>query len=244
MQLSFNELRLLGEGLRDGNGFSIITNFGCDMNCWFCIWKKHPMCKLQEPTDFEKLKQALTMVSLYEDTYGERVKVSISGGGDPLFGFPKTADWYEELFKLTKLYGLFVSLHTAKWTTAYNDWILEKLDEVVVHFTYKRFLEWPLLLEEFSKKIPLRMAFVLTSEWSESMMRQVVARAQGLDCKISFRELWAIEDEVRPEALKYAQRVQEEYSQARYVKQDDYNLYFMPDNNIHETFMLGEVNGK
>ena len=201
------------------------------------------MFSVREPTDFEKLKQIFTMIGLFEGATDRRVTVSLSGGGDPLFDFGRNLEWYRQLFKLSQHYGLFLSLHTAKWKAAYtlDDWLLEKLNEVVVHFTYERFLEDPIMLEEFAKKIPIRMAFVLTSEWTVSMMRQVVARAHGLNCRISFRELWAVEDKVRPEALKFAERVQEEYAQARYVKQADYNLYYMPDNGIYETFMLEQV---
>ena len=40
-------------------GFSIITNFGCNFNCDYCIWKNHPLKNIFtniNNCDWDKLK--------------------------------------------------------------------------------------------------------------------------------------------------------------------------------------------
>jgi hypothetical protein len=72
------QINLLREGLEQGKGFSIITNFGCDKNCWYCIWKNHPMNTCTEiKTDFENLQQALAVVGLYQCASKRQVTVRV-----------------------------------------------------------------------------------------------------------------------------------------------------------------------
>jgi hypothetical protein len=240
-----HELTVLRRGLEQGKGFSVITNFGCDKNCWYCIWKQHPMCTVQAKTDFDNLQRALAMVGLFQAAQQKQVTVSISGGGEPLYQFPKHQDWFEDFFRLANLFELYTSLHTGAWKIAHNSWLMEKFDEYVLHFSSSEFYnihDNTRMLQRMRMKIPIRLAFVLTSEWTCEMIKHAVAIAQHtLNCKISFRELWAVKDEVRPEVLELVKDVQGIYSQARYVTQADYNLYYMPDNRIYNTFMLEQV---
>ena len=240
--MNVHELTVLRQGLEQGKGFSVITNFGCHKDCWYCIWKRHPMHALKTETDFENLQRALAMVGLYQAANKRQVTVSISGGGEPLNLFPHNREWFENFFRLAKMFDLYTSLHTGAWRRSYSSWLMEKFDEYVLHFSFSEFYDSIEMLREMRMKIPIRLAFVLTSEWSCDQITHAVSIAQHvLNCKISFRELWAVQDEVRPKVLELAKKVQSTYSQARYVTQADYNLYYMPDNRIYQSFMLEQV---
>lgn len=241
--MNIHEIDILKSGLMRGKGFSIITNFGCDKNCWYCIWKRHPMRKMKKQTDFEELQRALALVGLHQAANDKQVTVSISGGGEPLNLYPSNLSWFEEFFKLVKMFELHTSLHTGNWKRACCSWLMEKFDEYVLHFTtYMEFYNNILFIQEMRQKIPIRIAFVLTSKWKPAEIKHAVTVAEHtLDCKISFRELWAIKDEVSPEVIEYVKGVQDIYSQARYVTQADYNIYYMPDNKIYTTFMLEDL---
>ena len=43
----------------DDRNISIITNFDCRSNCWYCIWKGHELQYANEPTDWDKLRKFL-----------------------------------------------------------------------------------------------------------------------------------------------------------------------------------------
>ena len=72
---------------------SIITNFGCAADCWYCIWKTHPLrsCwQTANSTDWEKLEGFIKANQ-------QQGKISISGGGDPLYRFAQLTDWWDRL---------------------------------------------------------------------------------------------------------------------------------------------------
>jgi len=95
-------------------GASIITNFGCDTGCEYCIWNQHPLKKCYttvENTNWTKLE---SFVKPYK-------KISVSGGGDPFFKYELNKGWFDRLFDI---YTGMIDVHTSK---ILNNSVLKKL---------------------------------------------------------------------------------------------------------------------
>ena len=77
----------------DNRKISIITNFGCRANCWYCIWKGHKLENVRPETDWNKLEQFL-------EEYKYKGKVSLSGGGDCLYKYEENKEWWNHFLKI------------------------------------------------------------------------------------------------------------------------------------------------
>ena len=92
---------------------SIITNFGCQTNCWYCIWKNHPLKNIQSEIDWEKLERFLLK-------YKDKGKVSVSGGGDCLYNYTlyKESFW-NKFISLCNKNNIKIDIHSRQ--VFYND---------------------------------------------------------------------------------------------------------------------------
>lgn len=79
-------------------GFTVITNFGCDQNCKYCITKFHPILRgqisLEENIDWNYLEKCISEARAPE--------VNLSGGGDPFFEWEKHRDFYFRIHEIAK----------------------------------------------------------------------------------------------------------------------------------------------
>ena len=62
-------------------GFTVITNFGCDCNCKYCITKHHPILQ-NAVTDKSKIDWKY-LEKCISESYAPTV--NLSGGGDPFY---------------------------------------------------------------------------------------------------------------------------------------------------------------
>ena len=140
-------------------GISLITNFGCDTNCWYCIWRHHPLKDVSNNTDWDKLECALALFP--------QDKISISGGGDPLFRFENNQSWYGKLFFLCEKHNKKIDIHTANIERVlYSEIKIYKFNKFILHLNYSKFLNYfkgsPKIFHDIPEK--LRLAVVFTSE--------------------------------------------------------------------------------
>ena len=82
----------------EGKTLSIITNFGCHYTCPECIVKNNDI--LVPKTTLQGLDELDTMFHRNQCR-----KVSVSGGGDPLYKYEEHTDWYRSLFKWALSYS-------------------------------------------------------------------------------------------------------------------------------------------
>jgi len=201
-------------------GASIITNFGCDTNCSYCIWNKHPLKSVyttQQNTDWDALK---TFVSGYR-------KISISGGGDPFYNYKTNKPWYDSLFDN---YSGLVDVHTSKILPNNT---LKRFNKIVLHCSYNRFISELSNIQNINN--PLRLVFVITPYLTKNQIYDIIEKGRGINCQISFRELYSTQDNL--DDIHYYIKGFETDSQIKLVKQADYNKYFMPDNIVWDRFM-------
>ena len=89
-------------------GFTVITNFGCDCNCQYCITKHHPILQNavtnKNKIDWEYLEECIA-----EST---APTVNLSGGGDPFYDWQNNIDFYDHVYKLAAKYGKRLDVHT------------------------------------------------------------------------------------------------------------------------------------
>ena len=89
-------------------GFTVITNFGCDCNCPYCITKHHPILQnaitVKENIDWAKLEECIAA--------SPAPTVNLSGGGDPFYHWQENLDFYDRVYKLAKKYGKRLDIHT------------------------------------------------------------------------------------------------------------------------------------
>jgi adenine C2-methylase RlmN of 23S rRNA A2503 and tRNA A37 len=201
-------------------GASIITNFGCDVGCSYCIWKNHPLkthYTTIQSTDWTKLHD---FIQPYD-------KISVSGGGDPFYNYKDNINWFDKLFSI---YSGKIDVHTAK-IIHIND--LRRFNKIVVHFNFDRFIK----TKESFKEIPnpKRAVFVITSDLFKNKIDKIVTETQQLNCQLSFRELY--NSNGTEDIQTYIKELQSIHNYIRLIKQADYNKYFMSDNTIRSEFI-------
>ena len=200
-------------------GFSIITNFGCNRNCNYCIWRLHPLKNCfttMESFDWIKLNK---YIPLYD-------KISISGGGDPFFKLDKNWIWYEKLFSL---YTGKIDVHTSNILTGVDKLKYVHFNRIVLHLSYKRFVRVYKYLNNINCN--LRLIFVIDNSLSKDQIDSIVELTDN-KYELSFKELDGEKSIRTLELEKYIQNLK-----VYFIKLNDYNIYFMPDNNIWLNFM-------
>jgi len=197
-------------------GLSIITNFGCDNACEYCIWKQH------ELRDHYTSLHSTNWEKLYEFVVSSEDKISLSGGGDPFYKFENNMDWYKKLFQLCYKK---IDVHTSKIITDFD--FLTAFNRIVLHIN-----PWFYNLDVLKQyKNKLRLVCVITEELTKEKIDEIIEASDELNCQVSFRELY---DKTSPkELMEYVNQ----QPKAKLIKQNDYNLYFMPDNSIREKFI-------
>lgn len=89
-------------------GFTIITNFGCDCHCKYCITKHHPILQ-NVITDKEKIDWKYLEKCISES---DAPTVNLSGGGDPFYNWKNNLDFYNRIYELSNKYGKKLDIHT------------------------------------------------------------------------------------------------------------------------------------
>ena len=201
---------------------SIITNFGCDERCPYCIWNEHFLKNTftsMETTDWERL---ITTINEHSPD-----RISISGGGDPLFELEKNIKWWQKLFYY--LPYVLLDLHTAKiappnFARKFNKYVFHAKD---LQDYYNR-------IDELTKlQIPKkRVVIVADRQYTEKDYLKAAQNAKDKGCSFSVRQL--VENN---KPVDIAVDFLKNNPDLFYIEQADYNLYFMPDNNVYAKFL-------
>lgn len=89
-------------------GFTVITNFGCNCNCRYCITKHHPILQ-RAVTNEEKINWEYLEKCISES---KAPTVNLSGGGDPFFHWWDHMGFYNYMYELTTKYNKKLDIHT------------------------------------------------------------------------------------------------------------------------------------
>lgn len=204
-----------------GTNISIITNFGCRSNCWYCIWKGHKLEHTQLDTDWDKLELFLTKHSC-------KGKVSVSGGGDCLYRYDVYHSWWSKFFDITNKLHMLVDVHSREEFKNEEFW--RRINRCV--FSSDRLHEDEHYLRWLMEFVKVRIVHVATKSTSDAVVDEYLNFQNDTGCQFTMKQLVGFDDEKRYEQLKLS------HPDAFYLDAGDYNIYYMPDNSVSDKFIL------
>lgn len=200
---------------------SVITNFGCRSNCWYCIWKGHELQYANEPTDWNKLEQFLT-----ENKH--KGKVSVSGGGDCLYRYDIYVGWWIKFFEFTNRLNMLVDVHTREKFTHQSFW-RKHINRCV--FSSDNLKDDKEYLEYLSKLTKIRITHLVTANTTYKMIDEYLDFQNKIGCQFTIKELIGHDDN------GMYKKIREKYPEIYHLDEGDYNIYYMPDNTIRTSFL-------
>lgn len=227
-------------------GLSIITNFGCKSDCHYCIWKSSTNHNLYKYYNINGQLNALTNFLL---EHPELDKFSLSGGGDPLNVTLDSLAFYDRLnaicFKYDKKYDIHTS-YSVKDIQKFLQLTSSRpfLRKIVYHASSCR-IPFPNMLKQFKELerfFSLRFVYVIT----DSLSLEYLIKAEDIiqnyfnGAQLSYREYVGTQFTPTEEIKEFCKNVTNRMENSRFIEQNDYNYYIMPDGSIAEKFLEGE----
>ncbi len=200
---------------------SVITNFGCRADCWYCIWKGHKLENINQPTNWKKLEKFLF-------DHKDKGKVSVSGGGDSLYRYDINVGWWIKFFEITDRLNMLVDIHTREKFTHQSFWKKHIHRCVFSSDNLKNDEDYLVYLLNFTK---LRITHLVTAETSFEMIEEYLKFQRKYDCQFTIKELIGYDDNGMYKKIK------EKYPSIYNLDAGDYNIYYMPDNTITDKFL-------
>lgn len=227
-------------------GYSIITDFGCKNTCKYCIWKHNKIRNNRYPLFLNSIENFIKSIP------DNIPKFSISGGGDPLNNFEKNKEFWNLIYKCCIKYNKKLDIHTSyiDYDLFNHSFFKNILNKLIFHgnvqldlnkiFLYKQSYKLIDILD-FNKLYDLRIVYVLDNTINnfESITR-FEKFAYNNDIQIAYRELVNLTNDnnlnISSDINEYCLNINERYNKGRYVNQNDYNLYLMPDGKVYDKF--------
>lgn len=205
------------------DNISIITNFGCSSNCWYCIWKKHELLNNIQTcnnTDWNKLEEFIS-------NNQNKGKVSISGGGDPLYKFSTNQAWWNKTFSILSKFTMLIDIHTREKLFDKSFW--QKINRCC--FSSDKLANDAEFLRYLTTLTKVRITHVVTAKTTEFTIKECINFCVEHNAQLSLKELAIYNDHKRFKELK------NKYPNLIFLENKDYNTYFMPNNTIQTRFL-------
>lgn len=214
-------LRSVGSNIPVNKNISVITNFGCRSNCWYCIWKGHKLENVQLKTDWDKLANFL-----YE--HRDKGKVSVSGGGDCLYKYDEHVGWWIKFFELTNELNMKVDVHTREKFTHQSFW-KKHINRCV--FSSDKLENDIDYLEYLSQLTKIRITHLVTADTTLKAIEEYLKFQDKIKCQFTIKQLIGYTDNGMYE------KIRNKYPELFHLDAGDYNIYYMPDNTITDKFL-------
>lgn len=199
---------------------SVITNFGCQTNCWYCVWKTHRLKDVQLETDWNKLYQFLK-------EHKAKGKVSVSGGGDCLYNYNKYESWWNKFYDICTQLNMYIDVHSRE--KFYDEGFWKKVNRCVLSSDILgddiEYFTW---LAQYTK---IRIVHVITQYSTEQLIQDYIDFCNSIGCQFTIKELVGFDDLGKYKI--YSEKFDGLYS----LDSGDYNIYYMPDNTITDVFL-------
>lgn len=187
--------------------FSIITDFGCPFECYFCITKSQNTKKsfIFDKTIFSKIE----VESIGYD------RISVSGGGEPLFAHNKEIKlFYEALFNFSKKAKMPIHVHTNLDKPNSLSYMFDKVVVSVNKENYgQKFENW---------KDVKHKRFVYVSDSKDIKIVQEIIQSITDDSQFTIKQLDGLDLNLFSDIIDLANN----YEYVRFLPSGDYNIYF------------------
>lgn len=169
-------------------GFTVITNFGCDCHCKYCITKYHPILQNavtdKSKIDWEYLEKRITA--------SEAPTVNLSGGGDPFYHWQENIDFYNRMYELATKYGKKLDIHTRILPTDMN--LIQKFRKIALSiesYDTKAMEQLRMMLPEIEKTTKLRVINVLNERMTTEDCLAYINKMHDIGVKqVTFRQMF------------------------------------------------------
>lgn len=208
---------------------SVITNFGCHWKCPHCIVRENGLAIPR--TTYDGLDALGCAIDLARPDW-----VSVSGGGDPLFGHERAASrtWHARFAEIVRSHDCKLEMHTSYLDAPdfADDWRGDDYTRVVYHILEPGDIA---SLRRIGDEI-VRAVLVVDGAVTEDDVLAIEAavKASPVVDELTFREYVDGTYTARP---YHESLLQTGHDQGRwhYVRQADYNLYYT-ENRVYTRF--------
>jgi len=217
-------------------GFTIITNFGCDNRCPYCISKHHPLLQ-NEVTNIKDINWNYLEECIKNS---KSPKVNLSGGGDPLYKYNEHLDFYNKVYDICKRNNKLMDVHTRVFIKD-NDTLLSKFNKIAMTIEFNNELAFKELKENFnnlSSLTNLRVIQVVNKDFTVEKCKEYINKLKHIGIKqITFREMFGNKN-----ANKWFNTLKkhiEEKDGIYFLKDGEYHDYYFTNNNKLYPYFFG-----
>lgn len=216
-------------------GFTIITNFGCNNNCNYCISKHHPILQNQvtdiNKIDWDYLEKCIKNTS--------SPKVNLSGGGDPFYNYQSNLEFYFKVYDLCQKYNKLLDIHTRILPNDFE--LLMLFNKVALSVEF----DDDVALHELSNKYKyikdltnIRVIQVVNSKLDIQKCLNYINIIQTIGIKqVTFRQMFG--NKKAYEHFDYLKNNIPEIEGIIFLKDGEYHTYYFTTNNALYPYFFG-----
>jgi organic radical activating enzyme len=215
-------------------GFTVITNFGCDCHCKYCITKYHPILQNavtdKSKIDWDYLEKCIAS--------SEAPTVNLSGGGDPFYHWQENIDFYNRMYELATKYGKQLDIHTRILPTDMG--LIQKFRKIVLSiesYDTKAMEQLRMMLHEIEKTTKLRVINVLNERMTTEDCLTYINKMHDIGVKqVTFRQMFG-NKKAYQNFLKIKETI--DIPGVMFLPDGEYHHYYFTTNNKLYPYFFG-----
>ena len=215
-------------------GFTVITNFGCDCHCKYCITKHHPILQNavtdKSKIDWDYLEKCIVA--------SEAPPVNLSRGGDPFYHWQENIDFYNRMYELATKYGKQLDIHTRILPTDMN--LIQKFRKIALSiesYDTKAMEQLRMMLPEIEKTTKLRVINVLNERMTTEDCLAYINKMHDIGVKqVTFRQMFGNRNAYQ-NFLKVKDTI--DIPGVMFLPDGEYHNYYFTTNNKLYSYFFG-----
>jgi organic radical activating enzyme len=219
--------------MNSNKNLSVLTNFGCPYSCVFCISDSQ-----KTKNDFKfKLSDARNIKKLL--ITGKYERLSISGGGDPLYSHSDISNnielFYRYIVNLTNEYNIHLSIHTnykkpTKICNLFDNFVISIHKDDYLH----KFHYW--FDQVWDSKYNLRFTYIIGYNNNDLEIIKDIIKYLPKDARLTLKQL-DLKDIGEIEDFNEIMKLIKDYKNIQFLQSGDYNTYYnLKDGKIYTKF--------
>jgi adenine C2-methylase RlmN of 23S rRNA A2503 and tRNA A37 len=215
-------------------GFTVITNFGCDSNCRYCITKHHPILQ-NAITDKTKIDWGYLEECISKS---DAPTVNLSGGGDPFYNWENNYDFYNHIYDIATKYDKKLDIHTRVLPTDIS--LIQLFRKIALSIESNDVNATNRLkdrLPEIEKTTKIRVVNVLNERMTKEDCVSYISKMKQIGVKqITFRQMFG-----NKSAYKNFNCLKNEISEdgVLFLSDGEYHNYYFTTNNKLYPYFFG-----